>query len=139
MIIIKSPAFENNETIPKKYTCDGEGINPPLIISDVLTVTDPDAPSGTFVHWLIWNINPNIKEIKENSVPTRGEEGTNSAGKISYIPPCPPKDTTHRYFFKIYALDTMLDLLPVATMENLGQAMEDHILDEGILTGIYSR
>jgi hypothetical protein len=147
MISVTSHAFKNNQSIPDKYTCDGDNINPPLKIegvpplstSLVLIVDDPDSPSGTFTHWLVWNINPNIKEVKENSLPTRGEEGTTSSGRIEYTSPCPPEGSTHRYFFKIYALDTILDLLPVAAAEDLGPAMEDHILDEGILIGTYSR
>jgi Raf kinase inhibitor-like YbhB/YbcL family protein len=114
VLTVKSQAFENNKLIPKKYTCDGENVNPPLTIegapegakSLVLIVDDPDAPMGTWDHWVIWNIPPPGK-IEENTVP--GTEGTNSARKQSYMGPCPPWGT-HRYFFKAYALDAKLNL-----------------------------
>jgi len=114
---ITSPVFENNGFIPKKYTCDGVDINPQLLIANVpsetkslaLIVDDPDAPAGTWVHWVVWNISPQTHEIKENSVPNGANQGLNDFRKRSYGGPCPPSGT-HRYFFKLYALDTILTL-----------------------------
>ncbi len=146
MIKITSPAFSRQGMIPAKYTCDGEDINPPLAIEEVpdnakslvLIVDDPDAPMGVWTHWLIWNINPQTKEITENSVPEGAVLGINDFGKLEYGGPCPPGGT-HRYFFKIYALDTVLDLPKGAKKDELEKIMTNHILDEGELVGKYSR
>jgi len=146
MINITSPAFKNGGTIPSKYTCDGENINPPILIdgvsestkSLVLIVDDPDAPVGTFNHWLIWNIDPKTNEIKENSRPPEAITGTNSAGLLKYTGPCPPSGT-HRYFFKIYALDTILGLSGAAAKQDVEGAMKNHIIDSGELMAKYSR
>lgn len=143
---ILSTAFENNQFIPPKYTCDGEDINPSLTIegipenakSLVLIVDDPDAAMGTFNHWLLWNISPSTKEIKENSVPENAVLGTNNFGKLEYGGPCPPSGV-HRYFFKIYALDTTFELSEGAKRSDLEKAMENHILDSGELIGKYQR
>lgn len=140
---ITSPAFEANGEIPTKYTCDGADINPPLHIegipeeiqSLVLIVDDPDAPGGTWDHWIVWNIPP-VDAIEEDSIP--GTEGLNDFRRQAYGGPCPPSGT-HRYFFKVYALDTMLDLPPTATKTDVEQAMEGHILAQGELIGKYSR
>lgn len=143
-LTVKSPAFENNKFIPVKYTCDGDEINPSLTIEGIpqgtktlaLIVDDPDAPSGTFDHWIVWNIPPTGK-IEENSVP--GTQGLNSAGQHSYIGMCPPSGT-HRYFFKVYALDTKLDLKPESTKKkDLEKAMHGHVLSKGELIGLYNR
>lgn len=147
-MILSSPAFANNGDIPAKFTCDGDMVSPPLSInwipqnaeSLVLIVDDPDAPSGTFIHWITWNIVPTLKEIKENATPDGAMQGVNSAGGNGYAAPCPPKgDKPHRYFFKIYALDTMLDLPSVATINDLAQAMEKHVLDKAEMIGKYKR
>lgn len=143
---ISSSAFLNNQEIPKKYTCDGEDVNPPLIIEEipknakslVLIVDDPDAPVGTWVHWVVFNINPKIKEIKENSVPKEAILGRNDFGKLEYGGPCPPAGT-HRYFFKVYALDKVLNLGQGATKMDLEKEMKGHILDWGELVGLYKR
>ena len=140
---ITSRAFDNNGFIPVKYTCDGDDVNPPLKIegipeetkSLVLIVDDPDAPMGTWVHWVVWNINP-TEEIEENSVP--GIEGLNDFNKHSYGGPCPPSGT-HRYFFKVYALDTKLDISPNSRKSNVERAMEGHMLAKGEVVGIYRR
>jgi Raf kinase inhibitor-like YbhB/YbcL family protein len=140
---IKSPAFEHNGLIPRKYTCDGEDVNPPLVIEDIpggaqslaLIVDDPDASMGTWNHWVVWNIPP-MKEIKENTVP--GIEGMNDFRKHSYGGPCPPGGT-HRYFFKVYALDTKLNLGANSRKKDLEKAMQGHILAMGELMGRYSR
>lgn len=143
---ITSPAFQNNATIPRQYTCDGKDINPPLVIADVpqgtksiaLVCDDPDAPVGIWVHWVIWNIDPGAKEIKENSVPQGAVQGINDFRKHSYGGPCPPSGT-HRYFFKVYALDTLLDISPNSTKSDLEKAMKGHILAQGELIGLYKR
>lgn len=143
---LTSPVFYENTTIPPKYTCDGENINPPLTISDVpedtislaLIVDDPDAVSGTFVHWTVWNIDPTITEIKENSIPGDGFEGATSAGHAGYCPPCPPFGT-HRYCFKLYAIDTRLDPDVKMTKEKLEAAMKNHVLAKAELMGVYAR
>jgi Raf kinase inhibitor-like YbhB/YbcL family protein len=140
---IKSNAFDNGEQIPMKYTCDGEAVNPALTIGEIppgtqtlaLVVEDPDAPGGTYVHWVVWNISP-VNEISENSNP--GISGTNSGEKTGYHPPCPP-DGSHRYIFNVYALDTRLGLTAGATKEELLDAMEPHILGQGSLVGLYER
>jgi len=143
---LTSPAFINNGELPARYTCDGQGINPPLIITGVpsqaqslaLISDDPDAPSGTFTHWLVWNIDPKTTEIKENSVPSGANLGKTSAGATGYVAPCPPTGN-HRYFFKIYALDIKLDLTPNAGADNLERAMQGHILDSAEIIGLYQR
>ncbi len=143
---ITSPAFQNNGTIPRQYTCDGKDINPPLVIENVpqgtqsiaVIVDDPDAPVGIWVHWVLWNIDPNTKEIAENAVPQGAVEGMNDFKKHAYGGPCPPSGT-HRYFFKVYALDTMLDISPNSTKSALEKAMKGHILAEGQIIGLYKR
>jgi hypothetical protein len=142
-LIIKSSAFANNGLIPSKYTCDGEDVNPPLRIDGIpqgtqslaLTVDDPDAPMGTWDHWIVWNISPS-NEIMENAVP--GVEGMNDFRKHSYGGPCPPSGT-HRYFFKVYALDTRLNLSHNSRKKDLEKAMQGHILAKGETIGRYGR
>jgi Raf kinase inhibitor-like YbhB/YbcL family protein len=142
-LTITSSVFKNKGVIPAKYTCDGEDVNPPLSVEGVpeetesliLIVDDPDAPMGTWDHWVVWDIPPN-KKIEENSVP--GTEGLNDFGKHSYGGPCPPSGT-HRYFFKVYALDTKLDLSSNSRKRNVEKAMEGHILAKGEIIGLYSR
>jgi len=142
-LIIKSDVFESNKLIPFKYTCDGEDVNPPLTIegipegtkSLVLIVDDPDAPMGTWDHWIVWNIPPTGK-IEENTVP--GVEGMNDFRRHSYGGPCPPSGT-HRYFFKVYALDTKLTLNPNSRKKDVEKAMKDHVLAKGELVGLYRR
>jgi hypothetical protein len=143
-LIIKSPAFEPNKLIPKKYSCDGNDINPPLNIENVpkdaktlvLLMDDPDAPSGTFDHWIVWNIPTSTKSISENSIP--GKEGLNSAKQQGYMGPCPPSGT-HRYFFKVYSLDTELNLSASSRKKDVEKVMERHILAKGELIGLYHR
>ena len=141
---IKSPAFEHGKLIPKKYSCDGQDINPPLTIEGipkeaktlVLAVDDPDAPSGTFDHWIVWNIPASASKIGENTVP--GTEGMNSARQQGYMGPCPPSGT-HRYFFKVYALDTELSLGASSRKKDVEKAMQGHIVAKGELVGLYRR
>ena len=146
---LTSPFFENNGKIQSKYTCDGQNTNPPLKIdrvpatakSLVLIVDDPDAikPAGkVWDHWVIWNIDPKTKEIKENSVPTGAVQGKNGSGKNQYEGPCPP-DAEHRYFFKLYALDTTLNLPEGSTKQQVEKAMEGHITNQAELIGKYER
>ena len=140
---LSSPVFEDNAFIPAKFTCKGQSINPPLIIQDipkeakslVLIMDDPDAPSGTFVHWVVYDI-PVTKRIDENSIP--GKQGVNTTGKLDYLGPCPPTGV-HRYFFKIYALDKMLNLDEGISKSDLEKAMPPHILDRAELVGLYQR
>lgn len=140
-----SPIFLNKESIPQKYTCDGDDINPPLKILDapeetvsfVLICDDPDAPMGDWDHWLVFNIPKDTKEIKEASVP-KGLKGENSWGRLEYGGPCPPEGQ-HRYFFKIYALDCYLDLVEGSNKNEIINAMKGHILDQAQLIGIYER
>ncbi len=141
---VKSPAFESGKLIPKKYTCDGQDINPPITIEDtpkeaktfVLIVDDPDAPSGTFDHWIVWNIPPSTSKIGENTVP--GTEGMNGARQMGYFGPCPPSGT-HRYFFKVYALDAELSLKVGSKKKDVEKNMQGHILAKGELMGLYNR
>src|SRR3989304_219809 len=134
---IISSAFENNSNIPSKYTCDGENISPPLSFVDVpqnakslvLIVDDPDAPIGIFVHWVLFNIDPGISEIKENSIPQSALQGRTSVGKEGYVGACPPSGT-HHYFFKLYAVSKILALTPNAEKQTVEEAMKDNILDK---------
>lgn len=143
---IYSPAFKNNSYIPEKYTCDGQDFNPPLFIEYVpsqtkslaLIVDDPDAPGGTWVHWVVWNIPPDTKEVKENSVPRNSQQGLNDFRKHNYGGPCPPPGT-HRYLFKLYALDALLNLGPNSTKADLEKAMGGHIIEQAQFIGLYKR
>jgi Raf kinase inhibitor-like YbhB/YbcL family protein len=143
-LIVKSPAFESNKLIPAKYTCDGEEVNPPLTIegtpegtkSLVLVIDDPDAAAGTWNHWLVWNIPPATHKIEEDMVP--GIQGVNTSGKRAYGGPCPPSGT-HRYFFKVYALDAKLNSNPNSRKDDVEKAMEGHVLAKGELLGLYRR
>jgi len=143
---ITSSTFKHKQPIPAKYACNGKDINPPLRIIEipkqaqslVLIVDDPDAPAGTWTHWTVWNINPSIDQIQENSVPEGAIQGVTSFGKPGYGGPCPPSGS-HRYFFKIYALDTKLDLDSSANVENLKKAIKNHILDKAVLIGVYQK
>jgi len=142
-IQIKSPAFINGDFIPEKYTCDGMDINPPFDINNIpaytktlaLIADDPDAPMGTWIHWVVWNI-PLLNRISEDSSP--GIEGVTSFHKNKYGGPCPPSGI-HRYYFRFYALDAVLNL-PVSTDKaGLEKAMSGHILSSGEIMGRYKR
>ncbi len=143
---ISSPAFQNNGDIPQKYTCDGSDVNPPLKIEDIpaetkslaLIVDDPDAPVGTWVHWVLWNIDPKTAEIKENTVPNGALQGVNDFRKNDYGGPCPPSGR-HRYFFKLYALDMPLTLSTTAKKADVEKAMKGHILSHAQIIGLYGR
>lgn len=141
---ISSTAFKNEADVPSKYTCDGEDINPPLRISGmpegaktmVLIVDDPDAPVGVWDHWIVWNIPADTTSIPEDSVP--GVQGINSWGRNDWGGPCPPSGT-HRYIFKLYALDVELDIEAESDKTDLETAMEGHVLEQAELIGKYSR
>ena len=142
---LTSPAFEEGASIPARFTCQRDDISPELRISDVpdnakslvLVMDDPDAPMGTWDHWLLFNIDSSTELIVENSEPT-ASKGVNSWGRTGYGGPCPPSGT-HRYFFKLYALDSGLDLADGASKQDLLNAMEDHILEEATLMGTYQK
>jgi Raf kinase inhibitor-like YbhB/YbcL family protein len=146
MIKVSSSAFAEGQTIPRTFTCDADDINPPLTLSGVpagakslvLIMDDPDAPRGTWTHWLVWNIDPATKEIREHSVPAGAAQGRNDFGKTPYGGPCPPSGV-HRYFFKVYALNLALPLKEGASRKELEKAMHGHVIAEGQLMGKYSR
>lgn len=143
---ISSSAFQHNAYIPAKFTCDGADMNPALVIENVpadakslaLIVDDPDAPAGTWVHWVVWNISPDTKDIKEHAVPSGASQGMTDFRKRSYGGPCPPSGT-HRYFFKLYALDTMLTIGADSIKAAVERAMQGHILAKAELIGLYKR
>jgi Raf kinase inhibitor-like YbhB/YbcL family protein len=148
---LTSTAFRSGDPIPDMYSCDGANISPPLHWDDVpegtkslaLICEDPDAPVGVFSHWVYYNIPPSINMLPEDVLPMRypdigGEQGTNDFNKIGYGGPCPPEDT-HRYFFKIYALDTVLKIDSGARKERIEQAIKGHVLAKGELIGVYAR
>ena len=150
-IKITSSAFADGQLIPTEYTCDGEDISPPLqwetvpdgTLSIALICDDPDAPMGTFVHWVLYNLPPQTGDLPENFPDDETfEDGTRQGitdfGKTGYGGPCPPSGT-HRYFFKIYALDVKIDLAIIADKPHLVRAMESHILGQGQLMGKYKR
>ena len=142
---LDSPVFEANGRIPTKFTCVGKDVSPPLRITDAppsakslaLIMDDPDAPAGTWVHWVEWNIPPGPTTIAE-AAGRLGVQGTNSWGKRGYGGPCPPSGA-HRYFFKVYALDAMLTLPEGTQKSGLLAAMEGHILAQAELVGLYSK
>jgi Raf kinase inhibitor-like YbhB/YbcL family protein len=143
---LTSTAFANNGAIPQKYSCQGEGVNPPLFWKGVpgktkvmaLVMDDPDAPSGTFDHWVVWNITPQAGGVGENSVPADGIQGNNGAGKPGWYPPCPPSGT-HHYHFKLYALDAPVTLAQGSTKAELEEAMKNSIVAEAELVGTYAK
>ncbi|HUP47673.1 MAG TPA: YbhB/YbcL family Raf kinase inhibitor-like protein [Thermoanaerobaculia bacterium] len=142
---ITSTAFADGESIPPKYTCDGHDLIPPLAFEEVpdaavslaLVMDDPDAPGGTWDHWVVWNIPKEQRSIEEGK-PPEGVVGRNSWGKNAWGGPCPP-DRQHRYVFKLYALDSRLDLAGSAGKGDLERAMKGHILAEARFTGLYDR
>lgn len=141
---ISSIDFQNGHAIPDKYSCEGENHSPSLHIENMpkgtaslaIIVEDPDAPSGTFDHWIAWNIDP-TSDLKEGA--KLAEQGVNGFGTIGYKGPCPPPGKAHRYFFKIYALDTKLNLVKGSSKSSLKSAMQGHILGEAELMGTFKR
>ena len=149
---ISSPAFQDGQSIPAQYTCDGEKISPPLKWSDApagaksfaLICDDPDAPAGTWTHWLVYGIPASTTELPEktpatDSLPDGAHQGINSFKRVGYGAPCPPHGKSHRYIFKLYALDADLALKPRATKKQLVLAMKGHILAQGEFKGMYQR
>ena len=146
-MLLISPSFEHEGTIPKKFTCDGGNINPELQIQNVpagarslaLIVHDPDAPMpGGFTHWVVWNINPATTLIKEESVPPGAMEGENDGGNIGYVGPCPPSGT-HHYHFRLFALNDILDVPADASLEEIQTSIDNHTIEQAELVGLYSR
>jgi Raf kinase inhibitor-like YbhB/YbcL family protein len=143
LLQISSKAFTHNGFIPSRYTCDGDDVSPPLEIGEIpkgttsltLIVEDPDAPGGTWLHWLVYNVPP-VRRIVEDQVP--GDQGLNDFGRISYGGPCPPSGL-HRYCFKVYALDDILNLPEGATRDQVEDLMRDHIIGYGELVGVYRK
>ncbi len=151
-IALTSTAFREGEPIPVKHTCDGPDVSPPLSWKGVpggarsiaLLCEDPDAPVGLWVHWVIWGIPPDSTSLpegvtKDKVLPTGAAQGTNDFKRIGYGGPCPPQGKPHRYFFRIYALDSTLTLTPGATRKELLKAIEGHAIGEGVLMGTYGR
>ncbi|MBU0548444.1 MAG: YbhB/YbcL family Raf kinase inhibitor-like protein [Candidatus Omnitrophica bacterium] len=140
---LSSSEFEHKTFIPQKFTCQGNGINPALIIEGIpekvkslaLIMDDPDAPGGDFVHWVLYDI-PVMGRIDEDTIP--GKQGLNSLGKLGYVSPCPPTGT-HRYFFKIYALDKILNLDEGLSKSELEKEISAHLLDKAELIGLYQK
>lgn len=143
LLKVSSSAFGDNEFIPVKHTCDGLNVSPPLDIEHIpeeaeslaIIIDDPDAPVGTWVHWVMWNI-PVTHHVKENQA--HGKEGVNDFLQHHYGGPCPPSGT-HHYHFKVYALDTLLDLPDSTKKLALEKAMSDHIIAFGELVGLYQK
>jgi Raf kinase inhibitor-like YbhB/YbcL family protein len=149
---LQSPAFAPGADIPVKHTCDGPDLTPPLRWTDplantksfALIVDDPDAPAGTWVHWVLYGVPATVRELPQgipakDTVPGEGTQGVNDFRKVGYGGPCPPRGSAHRYFFKLYALDTELTLLPRKTKAELLKAIEGHVLGQADLMGRYKR
>ena len=148
-MILKSSAFGEGDSIPSKFTCDGENVNPLFEIkgvpreakSLVLIVDDPDATNGkTWNHWLLWNIDPHTQYLSEDSLPQGGVEGVTSFGSVRYGGPCPPHESSaHHYQFKLYALDAEIKLPRGSSKEEVLTAMRGHVIGETVLMGMYKR
>ncbi len=147
---LKSSAFENNAEVPRKYTCDGADVSPPLTWSNppdgakawALVCDDPDAPGGTWVHWVIYDLPADTTRLAEGiptqeSLPNGAKQGVNDFKRVGYGGPCPPHGPAHRYFFKLYALDRPTNLKPRATKQQLLAAIKGHIVGEAQLIGKY--
>jgi Raf kinase inhibitor-like YbhB/YbcL family protein len=145
-VIVASAAFAEGERIPERYTCDGADVSPPVSWSGApartqtfaLVMEDPDAPRGTWVHWVVFDLPSTETEIREGSLPSGAREGSNSWGRLGYGGPCPPSGT-HRYFLRLYAVDAVLRLEAGATAAELAQALEGHVLAEAAVMGRYRR
>lgn len=145
-LTLTSDAFANGQSIPVKYSCRGKNISPALAWNEppagtqsfALIVDDPDAPMGTWVHWVLYNIPASTRSLQESTDPSAMSVGKNSSGNMRYDGPCPPSGT-HRYFFKLYALDSTLSLSPGSTKEQVLNAMKGHILAQGELMGTFSK
>jgi Raf kinase inhibitor-like YbhB/YbcL family protein len=141
---LTSLSFANNQPIPERYSCEGDSVNPTLVIENVpagakslaLIVDDIDAAGGSFIHWFVFDIRPDIGTIEEDSIP--GTQCVNSAKRKGYAGPCPPSGT-HRYIFRLYALDTVLGLPDSTRMAAVKMAMQGHIIESTELTGTYAK
>ena len=146
-ITVSSTAFADGGTIPRRHTCDGENVSPPLAFSGVPSGTaglavlaeDPDAPHGTFTHWLVWNADPSQTRWTSGQVPQGAVQGRNGFRKTGYGGPCPPKGRPHHYVFSVYAADRTLDLAADASAADVKRALSGHTLASGTLTGLYGR
>jgi Raf kinase inhibitor-like YbhB/YbcL family protein len=147
---VSSKAFSAGGTVPKRNTCDGENLSPPLAWSETpsgarsiaLIADDPDAPGGTFTHWLVFNLAPQTQSLPEGasaSLPGGGIQGRNGFGKVGYGGPCPPPGKPHRYFFRVFALDNTLQLKAGASREEIEKAMQGHVLAQGEIMARYGR
>jgi Raf kinase inhibitor-like YbhB/YbcL family protein len=145
-MIISSSHFDDGEFIPKRFSCDGDNIPPDLEFMDipnrtqtlVLIIEDPDAPSGIWSHWVVWNIDPRVDHISDGIIPPGAREGANSSGSLGYQGPCPPNGL-HRYIFRLFALDGVLTLPPDSGREDLLEAISGHIIEAAKLVGLYER
>lgn len=148
----KSSAFQDDGAIPRQYTCDGRDLSPPLRWENpppgtqgfALIADDPDAPVGTWVHWVIYDLPGHTRELAEGvppaeTLPSGAKQGMNDFRRVGYGGPCPPPGPAHRYFFKLYALDTQTSLKPRATKQQLLDAIKGHVLAEVVLMGRYRR
>ena len=151
-LVLTTPAFRDGESIPVVHTCDGEDVSPPLAWTGVpvetrgfvLICDDPDAPRGTWVHWVLWNLPADAVELGQGvppnpELPSGARQGLNDSGEVGYSGPCPPRGKPHRYFFRLYALDSAVNLAPGAKRGDLDRAMEGHVLATGTLMGTYQR
>jgi Raf kinase inhibitor-like YbhB/YbcL family protein len=151
-LTLTGPAFRDGETVPVAHTCDGENLSPPLAWTGApvetrtfaLICEDPDAPRGTWVHWLLWNLPADAVELGPGmpprpELPSGARQGLNDGGDLGYGGPCPPRGPAHRYFFRLYSLDTSLNLPPGVNRSDLDAAMAGHILAQGTLMGMYGR
>ncbi len=152
MLTISSPSFSDGGTIPKQFTCDGADISPQLVWSNppdgtksfAVLVDDPDAPGGNWNHWTMWNLPPKLSGLpqglsKESNLPDGTQQGLNDFPRTGYNGPCPPPGKPHRYYFKLFALDSRLDLKPKSGKKELDAAMKGHILAQGETMGRYGR
>jgi Raf kinase inhibitor-like YbhB/YbcL family protein len=149
---ISSTGFQNESSIPRRFSCQGDNSSPALSWTDVphgtktfaLVCEDPDAPNGTFIHWVIWNIPSTENGLAESipqhdSLPNGARQGINGAKKVGYMGPCPPPGNAHRYYFRLFALDKKLDLSGEVTRDKLMSAIHGHVLGEGEIMGTYQR
>jgi Raf kinase inhibitor-like YbhB/YbcL family protein len=151
MFTLHTNSFPNGGEIPRKYTCEGEDVSPQLSWSDpparaqslALIVEDPDAPSGTFTHWVLYGLPSDTRELAEGAskgqLPGGARQGRNDFGKLGYSGPCPPPGKPHRYFFKLYALDNKLDLQPGASRQQFEQATRGHVVAQAEIMGKFRR
>jgi Raf kinase inhibitor-like YbhB/YbcL family protein len=145
-MILESGAFPDGGAIPRRYTCDGDDVSPPLswreappgTASFALVVDDPDAPAGTWVHWVLFDVPASVSAIQEGALPPGAREGKNSWGRSGYGGPCPPSGT-HRYFFRLYAVDRALGLAAGITAAELARTLDGHVLAEAVWMGRYAR